>query len=67
MAGESDKEIGWMHQIRREVLRFCIMLLDHPLQDKEYESAIIGRLAGLGIREDLGWLDAEDYTPSIRL
>ena len=26
-----------MGQIQREVLLFCIALLDHPLQDNEYE------------------------------
>jgi len=51
-----------MGQIRREVLRFCITLLDHLLQDNEYESAIISGLAVLGIKEDKGWLNAEDYT-----
>ena len=52
-----------MKKIQREVLRFCIDLLDHPLQDNEYKSAIISGLAVLGIRDDEGWLDAEDYTP----
>ncbi|KAL3420487.1 hypothetical protein PVAG01_08986 [Phlyctema vagabunda] len=60
---ESDEEIGSMRQIQRRVLQFCIALLNQPLQDHEYENAIISGLAVLGMREDEGWLDAEDYTP----
>jgi len=44
-------------------LRLCVDLLHHPLQDNEYKSAMISGLAVLGIRDDNGWLDAEDYTP----
>jgi RecQ family ATP-dependent DNA helicase len=58
----SKEEVEWMGQIQREVLRFCIALLDHPLQDNEYESAIISGLAVLMIRGDHGWYDAEDFT-----
>ena len=61
--GESDEEIVFMDRIQREVLRFCIDLLNHPLKDDEYKSAIISGLAVLGIQDDDGWLDAEDYTP----
>jgi hypothetical protein len=60
--GESDEEIAFMKRIQREVLRFCIDLLNHPLQDNEYKSVIISGLAVLGIRDDDGWLSAEDYT-----
>ncbi|KAG9241064.1 hypothetical protein BJ878DRAFT_428921, partial [Calycina marina] len=52
-----------MKEIQREVTRVCISLLDHPLQDNEYKSAIISGLAVLGMRKDEGWLDAEEYTP----
>jgi len=45
------------------VLQLCIDLLNHLLKDNEYRSAIISGLAVLGIRDDDGWLDAEDYTP----
>ena len=37
------------------MLRFCIELLNHPLQDNEYKSVIISRLVVLGIRDDDGW------------
>lgn len=33
------------------------------MQDDEYKSIVISGLAVLGMREDNGWLDAEDYTP----
>jgi hypothetical protein len=60
---ESDEEIERMKKVQRNVLRFCVDLLDHPLQDNEYKSAMISGLAVLGMRDDEGWLDAEDYTP----
>jgi hypothetical protein len=41
----------------------CIELLNHPRQDNEYHNVIISALAVMGIRDDDGWLDAEDYTP----
>ncbi|OBT79272.1 hypothetical protein VF21_01964 [Pseudogymnoascus sp. 05NY08] len=59
---EVSKETKWMQQIQREVLRFCITLLDHPLQDSEYQSPIISSLAVLMIKGDKGWHDAEDFT-----
>jgi RecQ family ATP-dependent DNA helicase len=51
-----------MREIQREILRFCIALLDHPLQDDEYKSAIISGLAVLMIKGEKGWYDAEDFT-----
>jgi hypothetical protein len=61
--GESDEEIEWMGRIQRQILRLWITLLNQPLQDDEYKSVLISGLAILGMREDDGWLDAEDYTP----
>ena len=60
--GISDEEIRRMREIQREILRFCIALLDHPLQDDEYKSAIISGLAVLMIKGEKGWQDAEDFT-----
>lgn len=60
---ESSEEIEMMGKIQREILRLWISLLNHPLQDNEYKSALISAMAVLGIREDDGWFDAEDYTP----
>ncbi|KFX85899.1 hypothetical protein O988_09860 [Pseudogymnoascus sp. VKM F-3808] len=59
--GELDKEIAFMRQIQREVLQFCINLLNHLLQDNKYKSVIISGLAVLGIYDDDRWLNAEDY------
>ena len=53
-----------MKQIQRMVLQLCIALLNQPLQDDEYKSVIISGMAILGMRDDEGWLDAEDYTPT---
>ena len=52
-----------MRQIQRKILRLCISMLNQPLQDNEYKSVVISGMAVLGMREDEGWLDAEDYTP----
>ena len=52
-----------MGRIQRQVLRLWIVLLNQPLQDNKYKSVLISGLAILGMREDNGWLDAEDYTP----
>jgi hypothetical protein len=52
-----------MGRIQRQILRLWIALLNQPLQDDEYKSVLISGLAVLGMREDDGWLDAEDYTP----
>ena len=60
---ESDDEIDLMSRIQRKILRLWMALLNQPLQDHEYKSVLISGLAVLGIREDDGWLDAEDYTP----
>jgi hypothetical protein len=48
--GLSDEAIRRMQEIQREILRFCIALLDHPLQDDEYKRAIISGLAVLMIK-----------------
>ena len=60
---EESEEDKWMREIEREVLRFCIALLDYQLQDNEYDNAIISGLAVLGIKDDKAWFDAEDYIP----
>lgn len=62
--GESDDEIRRMAQIQRKVLRLCIALLHHPLQDDEYQSVVISGLAVLMLQEDGGWSSAEDFTPT---
>jgi hypothetical protein len=51
---ESDKEIEFINRIQQEILQLCIALLNHPLQDNKYKSAIISGLAVLGIRDDDG-------------
>ncbi|KAH7418916.1 hypothetical protein BKA64DRAFT_614191, partial [Cadophora sp. MPI-SDFR-AT-0126] len=52
-----------MGRIQRKILRLWIALFNQPLQDDEYKSVVISGVAVLGMREDDGWLDAEDYTP----
>jgi superfamily II DNA helicase RecQ len=51
--------------VQKALLQFCIALLDHDLVDNEYQSAIISGLAVLGVREDKGWENPEDYTPKL--
>lgn len=60
----TEEEIkGWQRSVNRIGLELCIALLDHPLTRSEYESVVISGLAVMGMREDDGWLGAEDYTP----
>ena len=59
----SDESQAETQELDNCVLEFCIELLDHQLVGNEYESAIISGLAVLGVREDMGWIDAIDYTP----
>ena len=40
-----------------------VALFDHPLKHTHYENAIISGLAVMGLREDGGWVSAENYTP----
>jgi hypothetical protein len=44
-------------------LQLCIKLLNHPLQDNEYQNVIISALALISIRDNNKWLDAKDYMP----
>jgi hypothetical protein len=45
--------------------RYCysILNLNHPLQDNKYQNIFTSDLAVIGVRDDGGWLDAEDYAP----
>jgi len=51
---ELDNKIEFIGRIQQEILQLCIELLNYPLQDNEYKSAIISGLAVLGIRDDDG-------------
>ena len=59
---ESEEEIAQMKIIQHKVLTFCMALLNHPLGDSEYKNVIISGMAVLGMREDTGWLEADEYT-----
>jgi hypothetical protein len=43
-----------MREIQQEILRFCIVLLNHLLRDDKYKSAIISGLAVLIIKGEKG-------------
>lgn len=59
----SPAEIEQQKKVDRGCLRLCTRLLNHPFRNSEYESAIISGLAVMGLKEDGGWANAEDYTP----
>jgi RecQ family ATP-dependent DNA helicase len=59
----SPEEEEKQKRVDRLCLDLCIELLDHNLTHSEYESVVISALAVMGMREDGGWLGAEDYTP----
>ena len=46
----------------RMCLDMLVGILDHQLGDSDYDSILLSGLAVMGIREDGGWVDAEDYT-----
>lgn len=48
--------------VDRTVLDLLVSLLDHPLQGDVYDSVILSALAAMGVREDGGWCQPEDYT-----
>lgn len=50
-------------RVDRLCLDFMVALFDHPLKHTHYENAIISGLAVMGLREDGGWVSAENYTP----
>ncbi|KAK3304929.1 uncharacterized protein B0T15DRAFT_495343 [Chaetomium strumarium] len=50
-------------RIDRLCLDATVAFFDHPYKDTPYESALISRLAVLGIREDDGWAGPGDFTP----
>lgn len=60
-AGEMPEEVKWIRQIQREILRFCITLLDHPLQDNQDQSPIISGLAILIIKGVKGMACRNNY------
>lgn len=49
--------------IDRLCLDTVVSLLDHQYKHTHYESAMISGLAVMGIREDGGWENVENYTP----
>jgi superfamily II DNA or RNA helicase len=49
-------------RLDRTLLDFLVSLLDHPLGDGDYESAILSALAAMGVRDDGGWYQADNYT-----
>ena len=61
--GERSEEIERIGRIQRQVVRLWIALLNQPLHDDESKSVLISGLIILGMRENDGWLDAEDCTP----
>jgi hypothetical protein len=48
--------------IQKACLKFCIVLLDHRITRREYDSSLVCALAVLGVKED-GWKGSEQYPP----
>jgi superfamily II DNA helicase RecQ len=49
-------------EIQKRCLDFCIELLNQRVVRREYDSAMVGAMAVLGLREK-GWRTPEDYPP----
>lgn len=59
---DGGKESASDETMDRLCLDMVVGLLDHQLKQSHYDNIIISGLAIMGIREDGGWVDAEDYT-----
>jgi hypothetical protein len=46
----------------RLCLDMLVSLLDHRLKESHYKSVLLSGLAVMGLREDGGWVAAQDYT-----
>jgi superfamily II DNA helicase RecQ len=64
-ADESEEELEAEEEEKAEelVLTFMLALLDHPLGDNEYTSALLSGMAVLGIDAQCGWVSPLVYTP----
>ena len=51
-------------RIDRMALELTASLLDHQFKQSHYDSAMISGLAVMGLRDDTGWVDAMNYTPT---
>lgn len=62
---DSDDELDEEQEemLEASVLRFVLHLLDHPLGDNEYTSALISAMAVMGIDANSGWISPLLYTP----
>ncbi|KAK3358242.1 hypothetical protein B0T25DRAFT_452769 [Lasiosphaeria hispida] len=47
------------------MLDFLVSLLDYPIPDSTYNSPLLSVLVVLGIREDGGWVQPQNYTSSL--
>ena len=61
-----DKQVKEGQESCRDMCaRFIVAMLDHPLGDHQYDSVLISALAVMGVRDDGGWQNALDYTPTL--
>ncbi|KAE8555303.1 hypothetical protein EYB25_003851 [Talaromyces marneffei] len=49
--------------LQRSCLDFCIELLNQRVVHREYDCALVGAMAVLGVRDRGGWRTPEDYPP----
>ncbi|KAE8550147.1 hypothetical protein EYB25_008678 [Talaromyces marneffei] len=49
--------------LQRACLDFCIELLNQRVVHREYDCALVGAMAVLGVRDRGGWRTPEDYPP----
>jgi len=61
--GPDERAVADIYGLDRACLDFLITLLDHELQQASYDSVLLSALAAIGIREDGGWLQPDEYTP----
>ncbi|KAF4474120.1 Bloom syndrome protein-like protein [Colletotrichum fructicola Nara gc5] len=61
-ADVSSRQAAQAEEVERMCLDAIIAIIEDPYKQSQKESAMIGALAVLGIREDGGWHQATEYT-----
>ena len=64
VSDEAPREVD-PARVEELTLEFMLSLLDHPLKDDEYESALVSGAAVLGISKENGWVSPLLYTPKL--
>ena len=62
---DSDKDLQFTLRLQELILDFILYLLDNSYTDFEFTCPLISGLAVLGLKDNLQWLEAKDYTSTL--